>query len=273
MNMGPMMPWSVSEARCRDPRRSANAPAPAPLASWHPPPPHQPPAAGPVAEQLNRVAGKLADMRQSLEDLFFKDLSQAGSPEATIKGLQLELEKMQWRHQRDGRGQAQRKDLVMMEMRNGMEQDKQRTRRTAGSRRRSRGRRRLLSTEEAVVRHRKEGRPSLLLLNTSYCDYPCRSTSGLSTLHLRSERGRWSMDAGDPEPEAAMAPQLPSALHHRRLQPSCPEEVWGREAEVRGRALAEVGSRTRIPSSGWHEVQHAASPPWQLNLPYSCEAS
>ena len=59
--------------------------------------PSLPSAAGPVAEQMNRVAGKLADyMRQNLEDLF-KDLSQQGSPEATIKGLQLELEKMQWR--------------------------------------------------------------------------------------------------------------------------------------------------------------------------------
>merc|ERR1719400_2986142 len=64
-------------------------------------PPSLPSSAGPVADQLNRVAGKLADyMRQNLEDLF-KDLSQQGSPEATIKGLQMELEKMQWRHNQE----------------------------------------------------------------------------------------------------------------------------------------------------------------------------
>lgn len=54
-------------------------------------PPSLPSQAGPVAEQLNSVAGKLADyMRHSLEDIF-RDLSG-----------QLELEKMLWRHQPRG---------------------------------------------------------------------------------------------------------------------------------------------------------------------------
>ena len=44
---------------------------------------------GPVTEQLNKVAGKLADfMRNSLEDLF-KEMAVHGSPEATIKALQV----------------------------------------------------------------------------------------------------------------------------------------------------------------------------------------
>merc|ERR1719471_1878760 len=88
--------------------------------------PSLPSAAGPVAEQLNRVAGKLADyMRQNLEDLF-KDLSQQGSPEATIKGLQLELEKMQWRHNQEMAEMKHNADLILMEMRGALEKDKQR---------------------------------------------------------------------------------------------------------------------------------------------------
>ena len=46
---------------------------------------------GPVTEQLNKVAGKLADfMRNSLEDLF-KEMAVHGSPEATIKALQVSV--------------------------------------------------------------------------------------------------------------------------------------------------------------------------------------
>ena len=48
-----------------------------------------PPNAGPVTEQINKVAGKLVDfMRNSLEDIF-KELATHGSPEAMIKALQV----------------------------------------------------------------------------------------------------------------------------------------------------------------------------------------
>ena len=47
--------------------------------------------AGPVTEQINKVAGKLVDfMRNSLEDIF-KELATHGSPEAMIKALQVTL--------------------------------------------------------------------------------------------------------------------------------------------------------------------------------------
>ena len=53
------------------------------------PPPPTPASVGPVTEQLNKVAGKLADfMRTSIEDLF-KEMAFHGSPEATIKALQV----------------------------------------------------------------------------------------------------------------------------------------------------------------------------------------
>jgi len=53
------------------------------------PPLQVPPGAGPVSEQLNRVANKLVDfMRGSLEELF-RELASQGSPEATIKALQV----------------------------------------------------------------------------------------------------------------------------------------------------------------------------------------
>ena len=137
--------------------------------------PSLPSAAGPVAEQLNRVAGKLADyMRQNLEDLF-KDLSQQGSPEATIKGLQLELEKMQWRHQQELAEVKHNADLILMEMRASLEQDKQRA--IADCRKQAE-----IEKQKSIAETKKKqwcancGKEAIFYCcwNTSYCDYPCQ---------------------------------------------------------------------------------------------------
>ena len=73
---------------------------------------------------MNNVAGKLADyMRHSLEDMF-REVGTA-SPEATIKGLQMELEKMQWRHQQELAEVKHNADLILMELRQSMEAEKQ----------------------------------------------------------------------------------------------------------------------------------------------------
>ena len=208
MNMGPMM-----RGQFRGPMPGPGGPPmlqprPSGIMAAHP---SLPSAAGPVAEQLNRVAGKLADyMRQSLEDLF-KDLSQAGSPEATIKGLQLELEKMQWRHQQEMAEVKHNADLVMMEMRNGMEQDKQRT--LADCRKQAE-----IERQKAIAQTKKKqwcamcGKEAIFYCcwNTSYCDYPCQQAHWPQHMATCAQNGdAAASEAGDPEPEAAMAPQLP----------------------------------------------------------------
>ena len=140
-------------------------------------PPSLPSSAGPVADQLNRVAGKLADyMRQNLEDLF-KDLSQQGSPEATIKGLQMELEKMQWRHQQELAEVKHNADLILMEMRGSMEQDKQRS--IADCRKQAE-----IEKQKVISETKKKqwcancGKEAIFYCcwNTSYCDYPCQQS-------------------------------------------------------------------------------------------------
>jgi len=136
-----------------------------------------PSSAGPVAEQLNRVAGQLADyMKHSLEDLF-RDLSQqaGGSPEATIKGLQLECEKMAWRHQQELAEVKHNADLVLMEMRGSLEQEKQRALHDCRQQAE-------LEKLSAVAEAKKKqwcancGKEAIFYCcwNTSYCDYPCQ---------------------------------------------------------------------------------------------------
>jgi len=115
-------------------------------------------------------------MRQNLEDLF-KDLSQQGSPEATIKGLQMELEKMQWRHQQELAEVKHNADLILMEMRGSMEQEKQRS--IADCRKQSE-----IDKQKAIAETKKKqwcancGKEAIFYCcwNTSYCDYPCQQS-------------------------------------------------------------------------------------------------
>jgi hypothetical protein len=157
-------------------------------------PPVCPSAAGPVAEQLNKVAGKLADyMKHSLEDLF-SDLSQQGNPpEATIKGLQLECEKMAWRHQQELAEVKHNAELVLMEMRGALEQEKQRA--LMDCRKQAE-----LDKLAAVTEAKKKqwcascGKEAIFYCcwNTSYCDYPCQQAhwpAHMATCSQNSEGG------------------------------------------------------------------------------------
>lgn len=138
-------------------------------------PPNIPPTAGPVSEQLHKVATKLVDyMRGSLEDLF-RELASKGSHEAHIKSLQLELEKMQWRHQQELAEVKHNADLILLELRQSMESEKQKTindiRKQAD-----------IDKQKAISETKKKqwcancGKEAIFYCcwNTSYCDYPCQ---------------------------------------------------------------------------------------------------
>ena len=81
---------------------------------------------GPVSEQLAVAASGLADyMRMGLEELL-REMSAQGSPQATIKGLQLEIEKMAWRHQQEMAEMKQNVDIMMKDMKSNLEKENQR---------------------------------------------------------------------------------------------------------------------------------------------------
>merc|ERR1711936_930656 len=89
--------------------------------------PNLPLSTGTVSDQLKLVASGLADyMRIGLEDLL-RELSSQGSPEATIKGLQLELEKMQWRHNQEMVEMKQNVDMMLKDMKTNLEKETQRS--------------------------------------------------------------------------------------------------------------------------------------------------
>ena len=204
-------------------------------------PPSLPSAAGPVAEQLNRVAGKLADyMRQNLEDLF-KDLSQQGSPEATIKGLQLELEKMQWRHNQEMAEVKHNADLILMEMRASLEQDKQRA--IADCRKQAE-----IEKQKSIAETKKKqwcancGKEAIFYCcwNTSYCDYPCQQSHWPVHMTTCAQNGAGD---GDEEPET-----IPAAQHFMVGSGGRPGGGGGR-VQGRSRMAGPGGGGGGIPAS------------------------
>ena len=137
-----------------------------------PPPPL---ASGPVSEQLAQAAGGLADyMRMGLEDLL-REMSAQGSPQATIKGLQLELEKMSWRHQQELTEMKQNVEIMMKDMKSNLEKENSRIveqfKKAAE-----------VERQKAVEATKKKQwcanctKEAIFYCcwNTSYCDYPCQ---------------------------------------------------------------------------------------------------
>merc|ERR1719203_1267248 len=164
------------------PYRPPNSGSPmGPMPSLHPrpllggPPSGTPAVTGPVSEQLNKVAGKLVDfMRGTLEELF-RELSTQGSPEATIKALQIEMEKMQWRQQQELAEVKHNADLLMMELRQTVEAEKQKV---LGDFKKQAE----IEKHKAIAETKKKqwcahcGKEAIFYCcwNTSYCDYPCQ---------------------------------------------------------------------------------------------------
>jgi len=162
--------------------------------------PNLPLSTGTVTEQLKLVASGLADyMRIGLEDLL-RELSSQGSPEATIKGLQLELEKMQWRHNQEVSEMKQNVDMMLKEMKGNIEKENQRTieqfKKQAD-----------IEKQKAITETKKKQwcanctKEAIFYCcwNTSYCDYPCQQSHWPSHMSTCSQANNEDDSAGAPQ--------------------------------------------------------------------------
>eukprot|EP00092_Neocalanus_flemingeri_P011331 GFUD01012210.1.p1 GENE.GFUD01012210.1~~GFUD01012210.1.p1 ORF type:complete len:613 (+),score=159.95 GFUD01012210.1:153-1841(+) len=166
--------------------------------------PNLPLSTGSVSDQLKMVASGLADyMRIGLEDLL-RELSSQGSPEATIKGLQLELEKMQWRHNQEVAEMKQNVDMMLKEMKGNIEKENQRTieqfKKQAD-----------IEKQKAIAETKKKQwcanctKEAIFYCcwNTSYCDYPCQQA------HWPSHMGTCSQASNDDDTSGATQEIVP----------------------------------------------------------------
>ena len=198
-------------------------------------PPSLPSIAGPVAEQLNKVAAKLAEtLKKNLRDTF-ADLETEENPENTIKKLQIECEKLQWRHQQELNEMKHNADLVIMEMRSTMEQEKQKAVRDCKK----------VADEEkqsAIQETKKKqwcfmcGKEAIFYCcwNTSYCDYPCQQAhwpAHMSTCSQNSDAAGEEVINGAVHHEPVHHQPLPHYMH--QLPPVPPHHVRGPTQHMR----------------------------------------
>ena len=142
-------------------------------------PPNLPSAAGPVADQLNKVANKLAE---SLKGHFLDSLSDINiieeeSPSSTIEKIKVEIERAEWRHQQELAELKRNADVVILEMRQAMEAEKQKALNDC--------KKQAEIEKQAAIKEMKKkqwcshcGKEAIFYCcwNTSYCDYPCQQS-------------------------------------------------------------------------------------------------
>ena len=172
-------------------------------------PPSLPSSAGPVARQLNKVAAKLAEsLKENLKNTFATvEAEHAGDPEAVIKRLQQECEKIEWRHQQEVSEMKHNADLIIMEMRSTMEKEKQKA--LHDCRKQAE-----LEKQKAILEMKKKqwcahcGKEAIFYCcwNTSYCDYPCQQAHWPSHMATCSQT-----NTEDEAQEAAEQKPVPSS--------------------------------------------------------------
>lgn len=137
----------------------------------------QPSSPGPGCD-MNKYSRKLMDFMRGTVEEMVRDMAKSGNLEASLKLMQLEMEKLQWRHQQELSEIKHNTDLILLEMRASMESEKQKA--IAEIRRQCEieKEKSVSSIEEAKKKQwcSNCGKEALFYCcwNTSYCDYPCQ---------------------------------------------------------------------------------------------------
>lgn len=160
-------------------------------------------AAGSVSEQLNLVANGIAEyMRHGIEEIL-RELSAQGSAEATIKGLQLEMERMQWRHQKELQEVKSNIDNMIKEMKTNMAKESQRTIEEFKKQAEIEKQKVILETKKKQwCAHCGKEAIFYCCWNTSYCDYPCQQAhwpSHMSTCAQTNSEEESNTSASEPQ--------------------------------------------------------------------------
>jgi len=169
-------------------------------------------ASGTVSEQLSAVASGIAEyMRHGLEEVL-RELSAQGSPEATIKGLQLELEKMQWRHNQEMSEVKASIDNMIKDMKINMTKESQRAIEEFKKQAE-------MERQKAILETKKKqwcahcGKEAIFYCcwNTSYCDYPCQQAHWPTHMATCSQTNQDEEAQAAPEPVPEQKPAVVSS--------------------------------------------------------------
>ena len=149
-------------------------------------------------------------MRMGLEELL-REMSAQGSPQATVKGLQLELEKMAWRHQQEMAEMKQNVDIMMKDMKGNLEKENQRIveQYKAAAK---------VEMQKAIEETKKKQwcanctKEAIFYCcwNTSYCDYPCQQAHWPAHLSTCSQANQDQEEGGQAAANGSPATSAPA---------------------------------------------------------------
>ena len=188
--------------------------------------PSLPLASGSLSDQLSRISSGLADyMRLGMEDLL-RELSAQGSPEATIKGLQLELEKMQWIHNQEMVEVRQRMDTMMKDMKTSHEKETQRAVDNIKKQAETEKQKAITETKKKqwCANCSKEA-IFYCCWNTSYCDYPCQQAHWPSHMSSCSQVGSEEGEGGEANNRSPEQQRMMPSSPAKKMKQSLSEQM------------------------------------------------
>ena len=214
-------------------------------------PPNLPSAAGPVAEQLNKVANKLADTlkRHFQDSLSTVNTELEENPQGAIKRMKVEIERAEWKHQQELAEMKHNADLVIMEMRQAMEAEKQKALQDCKKQAE-------IEKQTAIKEMKKKqwcahcGKEAIFYCcwNTSYCDYPCQQAHWPTHMNTCAQNTARTEEAAEHQQQQSMVPD-PITMQHQYMQ---------HHQQMAAAQAAAAASRNAAAAAARHSMMMAA---------------
>ncbi|XP_059892826.1 MYND-type zinc finger-containing chromatin reader ZMYND8-like isoform X3 [Gadus macrocephalus] len=157
-----------------------------------------------VAADIAKYTSKMMDTIKGTMTEIYNDLSKStsGNTIAEIRRLRIEIEKLQWLHQQELSEMKHNLELTMAEMRQSLEQERERLVAEVKKQTESEKQQAVDETKKKqwCANCRKEA-IFYCCWNTSYCDYPCQQAHWPEHMKSCTQSGRPNSTAPQPEPE------------------------------------------------------------------------
>ncbi|XP_036959986.1 protein kinase C-binding protein 1-like isoform X3 [Acanthopagrus latus] len=167
-----------------------------------------------VAADIAKYTNKIMDTIKGTMTEIYNDLSKStsGNTIAEIRRLRIEIEKLQWLHQQELSEMKHNLELTMAEMRQSLEQERERLVAEVKKQTESEKQQAVDETKKKqwCANCRKEA-IFYCCWNTSYCDYPCQQAHWPE--HMKSCTQSATASQQEPEAEANSDPPVKSSGH------------------------------------------------------------
>ncbi|KAG8286245.1 hypothetical protein J6590_065149 [Homalodisca vitripennis] len=167
------------------------------------PPPRQ--DIGPANAQIEEAITQMSSQLRTLLEDMLRGVSEAGATEATVKALQIELERLQWRHRQELAELKHNTDLMVMEIRASMEAEKQRA--LLDSKHKHE-----MEKEQAIQETKRKQWCAFCLKeaqlyccwNTAYCSYNCQQSHWLPHMNSCLNKQHQDNNVTEPSPRGGL---------------------------------------------------------------------